>query len=93
MYIRPALFFFLNKNQTRLFSGSLLYVPLSDKYRLGGSALAQCFEQVGDVVPDLDDPALFSAIFNTIQELLDGKFSAVDVFVFNVLASFVSLLV
>lgn len=48
-------------------------MPLNDKYRVGGSALAQCYEQVGDVVPDLDDPAQLAAVFNTIQELLDGK--------------------
>ncbi|XP_064637394.1 phosphoribosylformylglycinamidine synthase-like [Lineus longissimus] len=57
----------------KLQNGCLLYVPLSDKYRVGGSALAQCYEQVGDVVPDLDDPAQLAAVFNTIQELLDGE--------------------
>lgn len=37
--------------------GTIIYVRLSDKhYRLGGSALAQVFNQIGDVSPDLDQP-------------------------------------
>uniref|UniRef100_A0A671L7Y8 Phosphoribosylformylglycinamidine synthase n=1 Tax=Sinocyclocheilus anshuiensis TaxID=1608454 RepID=A0A671L7Y8_9TELE len=37
--------------------GVLLYVPVSSgKYRLGSSALAQCYGQLGDSSPDLDQP-------------------------------------
>ena len=37
--------------------GSILYVKLDKQYsRLGGSALAQVFNQIGDVSPDLDKP-------------------------------------
>jgi phosphoribosylformylglycinamidine synthase len=37
----------------------LVYIDLGGgKYRLGGSALAQCFSQLGDDTPDIEDPAL-----------------------------------
>jgi phosphoribosylformylglycinamidine synthase len=37
--------------------GSILYVKLDKEHcRLGGSALAQVFNQIGDVSPDLDEP-------------------------------------
>jgi phosphoribosylformylglycinamidine synthase len=39
------------------------------KNRLGGSALAQVFGQLGDVPPDLDDPARLRGCFAAIQEL------------------------
>jgi len=37
--------------------------------RLGGSALAQVYKQVGDHAPDLDDAQTFKAFFATIQAL------------------------
>ncbi len=37
--------------------------------RLGGSALAQVTQQVGDEVPDLDDPDLLARFFAVIQRL------------------------
>jgi phosphoribosylformylglycinamidine synthase len=37
--------------------------------RLGGSALAQVYGQIGDVAPDLDDPAWLRGYFAAIQEL------------------------
>jgi len=41
--------------------------------RLGGSALAQVYGQLGRDCPDLDDPALFKSFFNVLQELVaDG---------------------
>ncbi|WP_411725839.1 phosphoribosylformylglycinamidine synthase [Methyloglobulus sp.] len=39
------------------------------KNRLGGSVLAQAYQQMGDVSPDLDDPALLEGFFNAIQTL------------------------
>jgi len=58
-----------------LFSGVLLYVPVSSgKYRLGGSALAQCYGQLGDCSPDLDQPDKLSACFNTTQTLIQGQY-------------------
>ncbi|HET9578478.1 MAG TPA: phosphoribosylformylglycinamidine synthase [Usitatibacter sp.] len=37
--------------------------------RLGGSALAQVYSQVGDAVPDLDDPSRLEAFFDAVQAL------------------------
>ncbi|MGH0142820.1 UNVERIFIED_CONTAM: hypothetical protein FKN15_076654 [Acipenser sinensis] len=52
----------------------LLYVPLSPgRYRLGGSALAQCFCQLGDSTPDLDHPDKLTACFQTTQSLLQDS--------------------
>ena len=54
-------------------TGVLLYVPLCPgKHRLGGSALAQCYGQIGDVTPDLEDPALFCQAFNVTQGCIAG---------------------
>ena len=39
------------------------------KNRLGGSALAQVYKQIGHHCPDLDDPASFKAFFKLIQTL------------------------
>uniref|UniRef100_A0AAQ5ZU55 Phosphoribosylformylglycinamidine synthase n=1 Tax=Amphiprion ocellaris TaxID=80972 RepID=A0AAQ5ZU55_AMPOC len=51
--------------------GVLLWVPLSPgRHRLGGSALAQCYSQLGDCSPDLDQPQLLTACFSTTQELI-----------------------
>ncbi|KAI1729929.1 cobB/CobQ-like glutamine amidotransferase domain-containing protein [Ditylenchus destructor] len=37
--------------------------------RLGGSALSQCFGQLGgDLIPDLDDPTYFKKSFNLVQK-------------------------
>ncbi|MDN3557385.1 phosphoribosylformylglycinamidine synthase [Halomonas maura] len=45
--------------------------------RLGGSALAQVYGQVGDACPDLDDPEDLKAFFSVIQGLnADGKLLA-----------------
>jgi phosphoribosylformylglycinamidine synthase len=51
-------------------AGELLLVDLGrGKNRLGGSALAQVFGQIGAVPPDLDDPALLKGFFAAVQEL------------------------
>ena len=45
--------------------------------RLGGSALAQAYGQLGDEAPDLDDPVLFRAFFSVVQQLNeDGRLLA-----------------
>ncbi|KAJ0179869.1 hypothetical protein K1T71_004460 [Dendrolimus kikuchii] len=50
---------------------ALVYVPASPgKYRLGGSALAQCYKQLGDNPPDLDDPAILKSLFKITQKLM-----------------------
>jgi len=49
---------------------SLLLIDLGQgKNRMGGSALAQVYKQVGDVAPDVDDALLLKAFFELIQRL------------------------
>ncbi|HWB29934.1 MAG TPA: phosphoribosylformylglycinamidine synthase [Vicinamibacterales bacterium] len=52
----------------------LLLIDLgAGRNRLGGSALALAWNQVGDAVPDLDDPRRLAAFFDVIQSCLaDG---------------------
>ena len=56
----------------------LLFIDLADEsHRLGGSALAQVFGQVGDDCPDADADTLISA-FQAVQELVkQGNIAAV----------------
>ncbi len=50
----------------------LVLIDLSEgRNRLGGSALAQALDQLGDESPDLDNPTLFMNAFNTIQRMID----------------------
>jgi phosphoribosylformylglycinamidine synthase len=54
-------------------SSNLLYIDLGEgRYRLGGSSLAHCYGQTGDVSPDVEDPALLKRAFNAVQELIAG---------------------
>ncbi|MDD4978484.1 MAG: phosphoribosylformylglycinamidine synthase [Gallionella sp.] len=49
---------------------ALLLIDLGHgKNRMGGSALAQVYKQVGDVAPDVDDAATLKAFFELIQKL------------------------
>jgi phosphoribosylformylglycinamidine synthase len=49
---------------------ALIWIDLgAGRCRLGGSALAQVFGQLGDVAPDLDDPKRLSAFFSVLQQL------------------------
>ncbi|XP_008579932.1 PREDICTED: phosphoribosylformylglycinamidine synthase [Galeopterus variegatus] len=51
--------------------GHLLYVPLSPgQHRLGGTALAQCFSQLGEQPPNLDLPENLVRAFSITQGLL-----------------------
>ncbi|KAH9622733.1 hypothetical protein KSS87_018576 [Heliosperma pusillum] len=51
--------------------GVLVHIDLGKgKRRLGGSALAQVFDQIGDESPDLDDVSYFKRAFNAVQELI-----------------------
>ncbi|MGE3956055.1 MAG: phosphoribosylformylglycinamidine synthase [Vicinamibacterales bacterium] len=54
--------------------GALLLVDLGNgRNRLGGSALAQAWGQIGDSVPDLDEPSRLTAFFDVVQGCLrDG---------------------
>jgi phosphoribosylformylglycinamidine synthase len=50
---------------------ALLLIDLGKgQNRLGGSTLAQVYNQVGNATPDLDDPEQFKGFFAAIQELL-----------------------
>ncbi|XP_031210669.1 phosphoribosylformylglycinamidine synthase isoform X3 [Mastomys coucha] len=54
--------------------GHLLYVPLSPgQHRLGGTALAQCFSQLGEHPPDLDVPENLVRAFHITQGLLKDR--------------------
>lgn len=54
--------------------GILLHVDLAKgKRRLGGSALAQAFDQLGNDCPDLDDVPYLKKVFETVQELLSDR--------------------
>jgi phosphoribosylformylglycinamidine synthase len=57
--------------------GRLALIALGDRARLGGSALAQAFGQLGDTPPDLDEPARLVTFFHAIQHLVTaGSISA-----------------
>ncbi|HET9960266.1 MAG TPA: phosphoribosylformylglycinamidine synthase [Polyangiaceae bacterium] len=52
--------------------GCLIHIDLSlGKHRLGGSALAQVYGQLGSQAPDLDDPNLLTTFFAATRELLE----------------------
>jgi len=51
--------------------GKLLFIDLArGKNRVGGSALAQVFNQVGSESPDIDDPELLKHAFKAVQKLI-----------------------
>jgi len=58
--------------------GRLVYVDLGcGHHRLGGSALAQVYGQVGDQSPDVEDPGLLKRAFGAVQRLIEeGVISA-----------------
>ena len=58
-----------NKGDTRL-----LFIDLAQgQQRMGGSSVAQVYNQLGDSAPDLDNPQDFKEAFNAIQDLItDG---------------------
>ncbi len=54
--------------------GKLLFIDLArGKNRLGGSALAQVFGQVGDESPDIDDPELLKQSVQRGPETVSDK--------------------
>jgi phosphoribosylformylglycinamidine synthase len=51
--------------------GRLLLIDLGGgQHRLGGSALAQVYSQLGEIPPDVDDSALLARAFKAVQELI-----------------------
>jgi len=59
-------------------SGRIFFVDLGGgKNRLGGSALAQVYGQIGAETPDLESAAVLKGAFETVQQLLaDGVLTA-----------------
>ncbi|KDO69154.1 hypothetical protein CISIN_1g000572mg [Citrus sinensis] len=54
--------------------GILLHIDLAKgKRRLGGSALAQVFDQVGNESPDLEDVPYLKRVFETVQDLIGDE--------------------
>jgi len=52
-------------------ASKLLYVDVgAGLYRTGGSALAQCFNQIGSESPDVEDPAFLKRAICAVQELI-----------------------
>lgn len=50
----------------------LMYADLGKgRNRMGGSAFAQCFQQVGNESPDLEEPAVLKGCFAVIQKCLE----------------------
>jgi phosphoribosylformylglycinamidine synthase len=50
---------------------TLLFIDLAGgRNRLGGSALAQVYKQIGNVSPDMDDPDQVHRAFEAVQELI-----------------------
>ncbi|MGH7867992.1 MAG: AIR synthase-related protein, partial [Candidatus Dormibacteraceae bacterium] len=53
---------------------ALVFLDLSGGHnRLGGSALAQAWQQVGDEAPDLADAELLARAFRAVQELVSNR--------------------
>ncbi|MBB5187315.1 phosphoribosylformylglycinamidine synthase [Zhongshania antarctica] len=60
--------------RTDLGDTALLLIDLgAGKQRLGGSCLAQVYQQIGDTAPDIDDPKLLPGFFNAVQQLLEDE--------------------
>lgn len=56
--------------RTDLGDTDLILIDLGQgKNRLGGSSLAQVYGEIGDAVPDVDNPAALKVFFNQIQAL------------------------
>lgn len=57
--------------------GELVWINIENRFRLGGSALAQVYSQQGNDSPDLEHPQTLKAAFNVTQQLLsEGKLLA-----------------
>ncbi|WP_269618452.1 phosphoribosylformylglycinamidine synthase [Zhongshania sp. BJYM1] len=60
--------------RTDLDDNALLLVDLgAGKQRLGGSCLAQVYQQVGNTAPDIDSPSLLAGFFASVQQLLEDS--------------------
>jgi phosphoribosylformylglycinamidine synthase len=72
--ITPDLKILSSKDTKKEISSFLFYVDLGKgKNRLGGSALAQVYEQIGTISPDIEDICLFINTFKATQESIKKK--------------------
>jgi phosphoribosylformylglycinamidine synthase len=54
--------------------GSIYYLNLSqDKFKLGGSSLAQVLNKIGTEVPNITNAEFFKAAFNLLQDLIKER--------------------
>jgi phosphoribosylformylglycinamidine synthase len=52
----------------------LIYIDLGrGKYRMGGTALAHVYGQIGNESPDIEDPQELKRAFNAVQQLIDDN--------------------
>ena len=51
----------------------LVLLSLSASERMGASAFAQVFNQIGDATPDIDDPLRLKALFEHVQSLVHDE--------------------
>lgn len=61
------------KAASRAIESTLLYVCIEKKFRLGGSVLGQCFNQLGVNTPDIQNPDVLARAFATTQKLLKAN--------------------
>lgn len=55
-------------------TGALIFVDLSaGKSRLGGTAFAQVYNQLGDTSPDVESTSAIKHAFKATQNLIKGK--------------------
>ncbi|XP_031616970.1 phosphoribosylformylglycinamidine synthase [Contarinia nasturtii] len=51
-------------------NGEIVWVNIENRFRLGGSALAQAYAQEGNDTPDISQPQILKKAFNATQSLL-----------------------
>ncbi|XP_039449079.1 phosphoribosylformylglycinamidine synthase isoform X1 [Culex pipiens pallens] len=61
------------KAASRDIESTLLYICIEKKFRLGGSILGQCFNQLGVITPDIQNPNALARAFVTTQKLLKAN--------------------
>lgn len=74
---KSLLYFVFNIKQTVFDNHSqLIYVRFGNDgstHRIGASAFAQCYSQLGDSSADLDDSTTFVNAFNCLQTMIKGS--------------------
>lgn len=54
-------------------TGELIWINIENRFRLGGSALAQVYAQEGNDTPDIHQPQVLKRAFNITQSLLSQR--------------------